>query len=92
MEKNYHYFLPGHLVYFTSTSLIAMLKNIGFTEFKEYIPVDFSLFAKLRKSAKTLTSLKDFFSLLKIMKYHILSKFKKNRHPKTSSYVLYAFK
>ena len=69
-----------------------MLRKIGFTKFIEYIPVDFSLWAKLKKSSKGFEKLTDYFSWYRVSKYHIMSKFKRKGHPITSSYVLYAIK
>ena len=90
--KNYHYFLPGHFVYYTASALKKMLKNIGFRKFKEFIPVDFSLWAKLRKSKKSFNSLFSYLKWISISYYHIKSYFRKKGRPLTSSYVLYAFK
>ena len=90
--RGYHYFMPGHLVYYTASGLKKLLSDIGFTEFLEFIPVDFSLFAKLRKSAKSISSMGAFFRLFRTAWYHVVSFLKKQGRPLTSSYVLYAFK
>ncbi len=81
--KNYHYFLPGHVVYYTASALKKMLKEIGFSFFKEFIPVDFPLWAKWLKARKR---------LLSITYYHLKSYIRYKGRPLTSSYVLYAFK
>ena len=90
--KQYHYFLPGHLVYYNAGSLKKVLKEIGFQKFIEYIPVDFGLLPKLIKSRASFRSMLDYFRWFKIFYYHYISKIRFKGHPLTSSYVLYAFK
>ena len=89
---HYHYFMPGHLVYYTATALKEMLQKIGFTSFKEFFPTDFSVLAKLRKSRGGFKKIADYKKWIHIIYYHYRSKLKKEGHPLTSSYVLYAFK
>jgi SAM-dependent methyltransferase len=88
----YHYYLPGHLIYYTATGLRRMLRDIGFREFKEFFPVDFSLWAKWRKSWGSVQKLSDLTRFWRMSLYHIKSKFHWRRRPLTSSYVLYARK
>ena len=90
--QNYHYFMPGHLVYFRATALKTLLKDIGFKQFKEFFPVDFSLFVKLRKSRGHFDRPWDYLKWFKISYYHLKSKFWYKGNPLTSSYVLYAKK
>lgn len=90
--KDYHYFLPGHLVYYKATALKKMLGNIGFGSFREFFPVDFSLWAKIRKSAAVFNHITEYAGLWKMALYHLNSKRKIRGMPATSSYVLYAFK
>jgi len=90
--SNYHYYLPGHLVYYTAMGLKQMLSGIGFREFEEFFPVDFSLYAKWRKAWGNVSKLRDMLCYPKMTYYHLLSKFKKKGKPLTSSYVLYARK
>ena len=89
---NYHYFMPGHLTYYTATGLKKLLQDIGFSHFKEFIPTDFSVLPKLRKSRANFKKISDYKKWFSIFKYHYRSKFKKDGFPLTSSYVLYAFK
>ncbi len=89
---NYHYFLPGHLVYYTNTGLKQLLSQSGFSSFREYFPVDFSLWAKLRKYAHGRNLLSVLSGIFRITWYHLKSKIRKNGKPLTSSYVLYAYK
>ena len=90
--KRYHYFLPGHLVYYNAKSLKKTLREIGFRKFIEYMPVDFGLLPKLIKSQASFQSILEYFKWLKIIYYHYSSKICFRGHPLTSSYVLYAFK
>lgn len=89
---DYHYFLPGHLTYFNSDSLKRLLQSIGFSSFREFIPVEFGVIPKLAKSRGSFNKITDYLKWLRIVKYHYLSKIKWRGRPLTSSYVLYAFK
>ncbi|MCB1178865.1 MAG: class I SAM-dependent methyltransferase [Leptospiraceae bacterium] len=87
--KNYHYYLPGHLYYYSDSNLTNFLKERGFSKFNVYYGVDFPLYAKLLKSRGSFDSIKDYWKWVRIAKYHMKSKL----YPKsTSSMVLYAFK
>lgn len=88
----YHYYLPGHLVYFTATGLKQLLKDIGFQAFDEFYPTDFPLWAKWRKSWGTVKKPADLFRFWRMSLYHLKSKLKWRGRPLTSSYVLYARK
>lgn len=89
---DYHYYLPGHLVYYTASGLKRLLSDIGFREFKEFFPVDFSLWTKWRKAWGDVHRARDLTRLWKMSFYHLKSKFKWRVRPLTSSYVLYARK
>lgn len=65
-KENYHYFLPGHLVYFTDYGMKKMLNNIGFSGYKVFYPVDFSLYAKLKKSRYSFKNIFQYFAGLKL--------------------------
>lgn len=90
--SDYHYYLPGHLIYYTAKGLKSMLSQIGFREFKEFFPVDFSLWAKWRKAWGDVHRVSDLSRFWKMSLYHWKSKLKKNGRPLTSSYVIYARK
>lgn len=90
--KDYHYFLPGHLNYFTDSGMRLMLDNIGFRRYRAFYPVDFSLWAKLKKSRHGFKNFQDYQRWLKIFYYHISGKLFFKGRPLQSSYVLYAFK
>lgn len=85
----YHYYLPGHLYYYSLSNLKKILTQNGFKSFHVYHGVDFPLYAKLFKSMGGFRSWKDYFKWFKISYYHIKSKLFKGS---TSSMVLYAFK
>jgi SAM-dependent methyltransferase len=89
---HYHYYLPGHLSYFSEKSLIYALKTNGFSRFRIYRPVDFGLLPKLLKSRGTFKSLSDYFKWFKIASYHFKGFFPFKGRPLTSSMVIYAFK
>jgi|GEM_PF-174443 len=88
----YHYYLPGHLVYYTATGLKRMLAEIGFTGFIEFFPVDFSLWAKWRKAWGDVRKFSDLKRFWNMSLYHLKSKLRRGGRPLTSSYVLYARK
>ena len=88
----YHYYLPGHLVYYTATGLRQMLAEIGVTEFREFCPVDFSLWAKWRKAWGDVRKFSDLKRFWNMSIYHLKSKLRRGGRPLTSSYALYARK
>jgi SAM-dependent methyltransferase len=88
----YHYYLPGHLTYFTASGLKHMLTEIGFREFREFFPTDFPLWAKWRKAWADVKHPGDLLRFWRMSVYHIKSKFKRAGRPLTSSYVLYAIR
>ncbi|TGL90679.1 class I SAM-dependent methyltransferase [Leptospira congkakensis] len=88
----YHYYMPGHVFYYSDTILKKILTNLGFSHFVSYFGVDFPLYAKLQKSRGSFQNWKDYFQWFRISYYHFKSKWKRNGFPITSSYVLYAFK
>ncbi len=90
--SGYHYYLPGHLTYFTATGLRRLLSELGFREFKEFFPTDFPLWAKWRKAWGDVKRPGDLLRFWRMSVYHITSKFKRGGRPLTSSYVLYALK
>lgn len=88
----YHYYLPGHLTYFTASGLKHMLTEIGFREFREFFPTDFPLWAKWRKAWGDVKKPGDLLRFWRMSVYHMQSKFRRGGRPLTSSYVLYAIK
>lgn len=90
--SDYHYYLPGHLHYYSKKNLQMALRKHGFSRFRVFHPVDFGLLPKLRKSAGGFTRLSDYLSWFRIARYHLLSKVAFGNFALTSSMVLYAFR
>jgi 2-polyprenyl-3-methyl-5-hydroxy-6-metoxy-1,4-benzoquinol methylase len=90
--KNYAYYMPGHVSYFTKRNLVTLLKSAGFSRIKVYHPVEFGLLPKLRKSRGDFKSILDYRRWIRITLYHLLSKFHAGNFCTTSSMVVYAFK
>jgi SAM-dependent methyltransferase len=90
--RNYAYFMPGHLSYFTKKNLVMALKNGGFRKIKVFHPVEFGILPKLKKSRRTFKSILDYRRWLRIAVYHYLSKIHYGDFAVTSSMVIYAFK
>lgn len=89
--KNYHYYLPGHVSYFSSYNLTLLLNNCGFNHIKIYRPVDFGLIPKLLKSRGSFKSIWDYFNWFRISYYHFKGYIKYRDRPLTSSMVVYAY-
>jgi 2-polyprenyl-3-methyl-5-hydroxy-6-metoxy-1,4-benzoquinol methylase len=85
----YHYYLPGHLFYYSSANMKKILTKNGFKNYHVYHGVDFPLYAKLLKSMGSFRGILDYFKWFRISYYHLKSKFFRGS---TSSMVLYAFK
>lgn len=92
LGKNYAYFMPGHLSYFTRRNLTVTLRNCGFKRIKVFYPVEFGLMPKLKKSRYAFTSFLDYRRWLRIAAYHYASKIHCGDFAVTSSMVIYAFK
>lgn len=90
--SQYHYYMPGHVFYYSDRILKNILTNLNFSRFVSYFGVDFPLAAKLQKSRGSFKNWKDYLQWFRISYYHWKSKWKRNGFPITSSYVLYAFK
>lgn len=92
MGCDYHYYLPGHVSYFSEQNLTSTLEKIGFSKTIVFRPVDFGLIPKLLKSRSSFKSILDYKKWISISMYHLKGYFKKNGKPRTSSMVIYAFK
>jgi len=90
--RDYNYYLPGHLSYFTKRNLKELLLAEGFSRVKVFHPVEFGLLPKLRKSRGSFHSLRDYRAWIRISWYHFLSKLHAGNICATSSMVVYAFK
>jgi 2-polyprenyl-3-methyl-5-hydroxy-6-metoxy-1,4-benzoquinol methylase len=92
LGKEYEYFMPGHLSYFTAENITSLLKKTGFRKIKIYYPVEFGLLPKLLKSRGSFKNLSEYKSWLRIIFYHIKSKIHFGNFAMTSSMVIYAVK
>jgi len=90
--SSYHYYLPGHLYYYSFSNLKNILIKNGFSHFIPFFGVDFPLYAKLLKSRGNFKSPKDYLKWFTISLYHLKSKIRIRSERLTSSLVLYAFK
>ncbi|MCL1912164.1 MAG: class I SAM-dependent methyltransferase [Leptospirales bacterium] len=91
-KDSYGYFLPGHLSYFSKKNLTDALLRSGFSRVKAFIPVDFGLLPKLKKSRGNFNSIFDYRHWFRISAYHALGLLHFRDFCATSSMVLYAFK
>ncbi|TGL99684.1 class I SAM-dependent methyltransferase [Leptospira jelokensis] len=90
--SGYHYYMPGHVFYYSDELLKKILTGHGFGSFVSYFGVDFPLVAKLKKVRGSFQNWKDYRHWFRIGFYHFRSRWKRKGFPLTSSYVLYAFK
>jgi len=86
----YHYYLPGHLVYFSRKTLTTMLSQCGFDVVRVSYPCEFGLRPKLVKSQGTFRSLLDYRKWLTITRYHLMSKLHWGEFAWTSGMVIHA--
>ena len=89
---DYHYFLPGHLFYYSARNLQRLLEQFGFSTFHVYRPVDFGLLPKLLKSRGDFRSWRDYLRWIRIARYHWMGKIAHGDFALTSSMVLYAIR
>ena len=89
---DYHYFLPGHLHYFSRQTLTELLKKNNFGQIRCHYPCEFGLLPKLRKSAGTFTRLRDYLAWLRISRYHLMSKIHFGSFAMTSGMVITAIR
>ena len=88
--KNYHYYLPGHLYYYSTNNLRQLFSDWGFGYFHFYHGVDFGLLPKLKKSRGNFHSMKDYLQWLRIAYYHNISRIAYKDFALSSSMVMYA--
>lgn len=86
----YHYYLPGHLFYFSTNNLRRLLENEGFDRIRFFHGTDFGLLPKLRKMRGGFHSLSDYLRWIPVSVYHLKSKFAVRDFAWTSSMVCYA--
>lgn len=90
--KDYHYYLPGHLYYYSTRNLESFLKKNGFVQVIFYRGVDFGLRPKLLKSRGNFKRARDYLRWLPISWYHFKSRISLGHFALTSSMVIYAIK
>jgi 2-polyprenyl-3-methyl-5-hydroxy-6-metoxy-1,4-benzoquinol methylase len=72
--KNYHYYLPGHVSYFSKKNLKNLLFETGFCRVKVIDGVEFGLLPKLLKSRGDFKKPLDYLKWIRISCYHIISR------------------
>lgn len=87
---DYHYYLPGHLHYFSRKNLTGLLHRNGFSRVDFFPGVEFGLLPKLRKSRGSFQTAGDYAKWLRIGWYHLKSKAAFGDFALTSAMVLYA--
>lgn len=88
----YHYFLPGHLHYFSRRTLGRLLEEVGFRRLRFFHPCEFGLYPKLVKSRADFKRARDYLRWLRIAWYHSTSKIHWGQFALTSGMVVYARK
>lgn len=88
----YHYYLPGHLSYFTRRNLEELGRAAGFRKTRFYGGVEFALISKLRKSRANFKKWSDYLAWFRICMYHIYSKITLFGKHWTSSMVMMLWK
>ncbi|MFN4244945.1 MAG: class I SAM-dependent methyltransferase [Brevinematia bacterium] len=73
---NYHYYLPGHLHYFSNKTLRNLLFKVGYRKVYEFYPVEFGLLPKVVKSFLNNKGLYRWIKVFKTIVYHLLGKVK----------------
>lgn len=90
--SKYHYYLPGHLYYYSKSNLRTILKRYGFETQLFFHGTDFGLLPKLRKMAGGFTKWSDRFRWIRASYYHAASRIACRDFAVTSSMVVYAFR
>lgn len=90
--RDYHYYLPGHLFYYSARNLKELLAQHGFSRVIVHRPVDFGLLPKLLKSRGDFRRLRDYLKWARIAWYHGKGMVAWGDFALTSSMVLYAFR
>lgn len=90
--RDYHYYLPGHLSYFTRHNLRKALLLAGFNRTRFFGGVEFGLLPKLIKSRASFSAPADYFRWARISLYHLASKINLFGLRLTSSMVMAAWK
>lgn len=89
---DYHYYLPGHLFYYSTYNLRLLLERHGFQRVQFYRGVDFGLLPKLLKMRGNFKTLTDYRRMIPTALYHLKSRIAFGDFALTSSMVCYARK
>jgi len=87
---DYHYFLPGHLHYFSRKTLTRLLQQSGYNRIRYHYPCEFGLLPKLRKSRAAFSRRRHYLAWLRIARYHLMSKIHFRNFAFTSGMVITA--
>lgn len=88
----YHYYLPGHLHYFSNRTLRELLLSVGYSKIYEFYPVEFGLFPKVVKVFLNTRGFNRVLKLIKTVSYHLLGKVRIGDFTLMSSMVMVAVK
>lgn len=86
--SSYHYYLPGHLSYFSARHFYQFARENNY-QCRIFYPVDFGLLPKLRKSRGDFRSWRDYVRWLRIARYHLTGKLRWGYWAWQSSMVVY---
>ncbi len=70
----YHYYLPGHLHYFSNKTLRNLIFEAGYSKVYEFYPVEFGLLPKVVKVFLNNRGMSRMLKVLKTITYHLLGK------------------
>ncbi len=90
--SDYHYYLPGHLYYYSASNLSSLLKQCGFSSIRIFRPVDFGLLPKLLKSRGDFQHPLHYLKWFRTSLYHLRGMLAFKNFALTSSMVLYAIR
>lgn len=91
-KDSYHYYLPGHLFYFSRSNLTELLHRHGFSRVVFFPGVEFGLLPKILKSRGSFQKPSDYLKWIRMSSYHAMSKIALGDFAMTSAMVLYAIK
>lgn len=89
---NYHYYLPGHLHYFSNTALRNLLTKVGYGKIYEFYPVEFGVVPKVVKVFLSTSGFQRYIKVLKTLLYHLFGKIRIGDFTVMSSMVMVAVK
>ncbi|MGC8963822.1 MAG: class I SAM-dependent methyltransferase [Brevinematia bacterium] len=90
--NKYHYYLPGHLHYFSNKTLRKLLLEVGYKKVLEFYPVEFGLLPKVVKVYLNNKGIVRYLKILKASIYHFLGRIKIGDFALMSSMVMIGIK